>query len=138
MTAVTNGHLVTKDEHVVELEQQLTSVRTELANFRALVRNVAINRAIEHEWCSVIDDILYELDLEPRRRQFDVEVKVTYAAWIQVTAASEGNAIDQVNAMSQVDQLQVFSPFDGVPLTETTVFRRDVRVEVSSAEAVDE
>jgi hypothetical protein len=136
MTAVMNGDSRTAD--MARLEQDLASVRTELANFRTLVRNVAINRAIEHEWCSVIDDILDELGLEPRRRAYDVEVKVTYTAWVQVSAASETDALEQIESESRTTQLRVFSPFEDVPLTEVFVNQRDVTIEVSSAEVADD
>ena len=70
--------LETRNQRIVVLERQVNNQSYTAQAFRDQVREVAIDKAQEHGWCSVIDEILEELGLDPRNKpEYSGRVTIT-------------------------------------------------------------
>lgn len=73
-----------------QLQAELYVARESYEEFRKKVAKLAVERANQHGWCSVIDDILAELGLE--RPVLRWEVKVEVEQWFSINADSADDA----------------------------------------------
>jgi len=123
------------EQQMRRLQAELDLVKTQLMDFRTRVRDVAIRRAIEHEWCSVIDDVLEELDLEPRVRSYAVEIAVTYKTSVTVSAKGGDEAINKVEGQGLARSLQIVTPFLGLAVNP---YADEFTVKAVEAEVLDD
>lgn len=76
---VLRGHISRLDTQVTELRTNSVRATRELEEFKEKVVRVAMEAAQEHDWCSVVHDLLTdELGLAVSERTFSIDVTVEY------------------------------------------------------------
>jgi len=113
-------------ERVSEADKRADNWYRELEEFKQRVSDVGEAAAEKHDWCSVYDDIMEELGLPGRLREFEVDVEVTYTTTVTVEARSMDDAESVVN---DADIESYWSP--GVPFDlQTSGYAGNVSVSV--------
>jgi hypothetical protein len=92
--AARDGELARAEQLAVEMRLARDEASGALAAFKEQVREVAIRLAEKHDWCPVVDDALISMGLQPRSRDYQVEVTVTGTFRVTVNATDEDNAVD--------------------------------------------
>jgi hypothetical protein len=75
----------------------------ELAQFKARVREVALAYGVRHNMCEALDEALVELGLEPRLREYTVQLRITGHVRVQVEATSEDTALAAARDHAGID-----------------------------------
>ncbi len=122
---------------VREAGTRATAADVELDRFKRKAREVAIEKAEEHDWCSVIDEILSDMGLEPRTRTYEVSVDVTFSMRIDVEASSEDQARDLVNDGDRSPYVHVPDFIEGAPFADNSVYNGDINVEITDVGVED-
>lgn len=120
---------------VAELEAQLREVEAErdrqvreanaarvraieaLDSFKERVQTVGEQYADRHDWCSVYDEMMAELGLPGREREYTVTIRVSYDQEVTVTARSEDEAQESVGEAEERHRWEPSSPLVGIATT---------------------
>jgi len=131
----------TMREQVTDLHRQVreansraTAAEIGLDNFKEQVREVAIEKAEEHDWCSVIDSILSDLGLRPRSRTWRVDVDIQFSATVEVEASSEDEAREMVDQGDLSTYVNLPDFIEGAPFTDNSIYSGNITVEVTDVE----
>lgn len=99
------GHALDESQREASsLRDRLNEAREQHEAFRTQVRDVAIRVADEQDWCvNGLNEVLDELDLPKRTREYEVQVEVKQTITVTVEAVDEEEAQEKVEEMDADD-----------------------------------
>lgn len=116
------------NHRIASLIREKSAVEAAFDTFRTNVRDMAIEKAGELNWCDPgLNEALIELGLEPKTRRFDVQFTVSQTVTVTVEAADEYTA-----------RREAEDNYEGAELVSNYASRYDWEAEVIDVEESDD